>query len=174
MFTDGKSVYSELAKQYITHDKGLFILAPSGSGKTYFVNHQSAVEKHWIDGDLLWIATNADPTGDEWDDDPVLVQEINDRCDIITYQAKKLGFWIMGSSNSSLRPDAIVLPPWEKHIQMIRKREQCDYDGGAKEEDLNGVKAHRGWIARWEAKGVPQFSSIDDAVGALAPKSQFN
>lgn len=35
IFADGTAFYNNLAKGYIRHDRGLFILAPSGSGKTF-------------------------------------------------------------------------------------------------------------------------------------------
>lgn len=169
IFADGTAFYADLSKKYIQHSHGLFILAPSGAGKTYFVSHQT--ESHWIDGDDLWPAAGADPTNDEWESDFALVQEINDRSDIITHQAKKLGFWIVGSSNHHLKPDAIVLPPWEKHVTYITNRESSHYDGGAKQADLQSVQEHRAWIAKWEDQGVPRFDSVDDAVAFLVSKT---
>lgn len=168
VFTDGHAIYEELAKQYITHDRGLFILAPSGAGKTHYVQNQSPDARHWIDGDVLWTVTNADPTDDKWNSDSDQVQEVNDRCDVITYQSKKLGFWIIGSSNRCLKPDAIVLPRWETHVAYIKVREHCAYDGGAKEANLVGVQAHRKWIEHWEAEGVPVFESVAEAAKSLA------
>lgn len=168
VFTDGSAIYQELAKQYITHDKGLFILAPSGAGKTHYVQNQAPDARHWIDGDLLWVVTNADPTDDEWESDFELVQEVNARSDVITYQSKKLGFWIMGSSNRYLKPDAIVLPSWETHISFIKGREHGAYDGGAKQTNLTDVQAHRKWIEQWKAEGVPVFGSMDAAAESLA------
>ncbi len=112
VFADGSAVYSKLAKTYRTHSKGLFILAPSGSGKSYFVNHQAV--KNWIDGDLLWVVTGADYSNDTWDESLEQIMEINARSDIITEQAKKQGFWVIGSSNLFLQPDAIVIPDWIK------------------------------------------------------------
>jgi hypothetical protein len=167
IFADGMSFYAELAKTYIRHTNGLFILAPSGAGKTHFVNKQT--DMHWIDGDYLWPAANADLSDDSWSDDREMVEEINIKSDVITHQAKKLGFWIIGSSNSFLKPDAIVLPDWETHAKYIRNRESTDYDGGAKTEDYGGVLAHRDIIARWEKQGVPCFSSIEKAAAELRP-----
>src|SRR3989339_1217146 len=109
IFTDGSSVYAKLTKEYITHKKGFFIMAPSGAGKTYFIKNQK--EKHWIDGDDLWKAAKAHPKDGWWLEKISLIDEIDQRCDVITVQAKKLGFWIMGASNYWLKPDAIVIPP---------------------------------------------------------------
>lgn len=165
VFADGTKFFQELGKKYVQHAKGLFILAPSASGKTYFVNRQKRAD--WVDGDYLWVASNADLSGDEWDTDFELVQEINNRSDVITLQAKKLGFWIIGSSNNSLKPDAIVLLPWRKQVAYVKKRQQNNYDGGATLEDLQGLVEHRRWIRKWKRQGVPCFSSIDEAVAFL-------
>lgn len=35
IFSDGTEVYERLGREYIRHKRGLFILAPSGTGKTY-------------------------------------------------------------------------------------------------------------------------------------------
>ncbi len=169
IFSDGTDIFNKIAKTYIKHDFGLFILAPSGSGKTYFVERQAKL--HWIDGDYLWDITNADPLNDEWEPNFDLVQEINDRSDIITIQAKKLGFWIIGSSNHFLKPDAIVIPSWSIHKEFIKKRQQLNYDGGAKEEDFEAVIEHRDFIVSWEKQGVPRFESIDEAVVSLSPET---
>ena len=53
VFSNGTAVYNKLAKTYIRHDKGCFILAPSGIEKSYYVNGQQ--ENRWIDGDVLWV-----------------------------------------------------------------------------------------------------------------------
>jgi hypothetical protein len=171
IFADGTSFYATLSKTYIRHDRGLFILAPSGVGKTHFVSGQSDGAMHWIDGDTLWVATNADPTDDDWEDNFSLVQAVNARCDVITYQAMQLGFWIMGASNQFLKPDAIVIPSWETHLGYIKQREGGDYDGGAKEKDLEGLKSHIKWIKHWEAEGVPCFTTIEEAVACLTQSS---
>lgn len=162
VFSDGTKVYRTLADTYVRHDNGRFILAPSGSGKSYYVTHQE--EKHWIDGDVLWVATGADYSNDEWDESLDDIMEINARSDVITHQAKKQGFWVIGSSNLYLQPDAIVIPDWETHLRYISSRENGNYDGGATTEDLDGLKSHIQWIrATWEGK-VPFFTTIEDAV----------
>jgi len=165
IFTDGTEFYNNLSKTYVQHTSGLFILAPSGTGKTYFVTHQKT--NHWIDGDYLWPATGADLSSDEWMNDYSEVEAINSKSDIITHQAKKLGYWIIGSSNNFLKPDAIVLPEWEAHVTLIKKRETNEYDGGATSEDLEQLLAHRAIIARWKEQNVPCFESIAEAADAL-------
>ena len=130
IFSDGTAFFSDLSKDYIHHKEGYFILAPSGSGKTFFTNKQT--QRHWIDGDVLWPMANADNTEDSWTDSFDLVMEVNNKCDVITNEARKLGFWVVGSSNNFLKPDAIVLPEWILHKKHIIHREQQSYDGGAK------------------------------------------
>lgn len=165
MFTDGSAIYESFAKQFITHKKGFFIMAPSGSGKTYFINNQK--EKHWMDGDALWEAANAHPAGPWWLE-PEKIDEIDQRSDIITMQAKRLGFWIIGASNNFLKPDAIVLPHWSTHKRYVSIREKENYDGGATSDRLAQVLSHRRWIRRWVKQGVPSFGSVQEAADFLA------
>ncbi|MBI4276647.1 hypothetical protein HY629_02285 [Candidatus Uhrbacteria bacterium] len=166
MFTDGSAVYRRFARGYITHEKGFFIIAPSGAGKTHFLERQK--ERHWLDGDTLWEATNAHPHGLWWLEPLEAIDAIDQRSDIITAQAKRLGFWVVGASNNWLQPDAVVLPPWPTHARYIRLREKARYDGGATTDRLQGVLEHRQWMRQWVRKGVPLFTSVDAAAAALA------
>lgn len=165
VFSDGTQFFDGLSEEYIRHNRGFFILAPSGSGKTYFVNKQQ--QKDWIDGDVLWPMAGADLTSYEWVDDPGLIDEINRKSDVITNEARKLGFWVIGSSNDSLKPDAIVLPEWSQHREYIASREEYHYDGGAKIADFEAVESHREIIKRWSQKGVPEFQSVQEAADYL-------
>jgi hypothetical protein len=88
MFTDGTEVYKKLTEEYKVHKKGLFILAPSGAGKTYYINNQK--EKNWIDGDVLSLETNAQPDGEWWFENFDIIDEIEQRIDIVTSIGKKL------------------------------------------------------------------------------------
>ena len=164
-FSSSDSIFNMLAEEYIMHDKGYFMLAPSGVGKTYFVTHQK--ENHWIDGDYLWDITGADYLGGEWVYDYAKVEDVNKRCDKVTFLAKQAGFWIIGSSNWNLKPDAIVLPHWRVHKQRIVKRENTNYDGGAKSNDFAGVLKHRKLIAQWVKKGVPRFYDVESAANYI-------
>jgi hypothetical protein len=166
MFADGTDVYKKFTDEYKTHNKGFLIVAPSGAGKTYFINNQS--EKHWIDGDSLWEAANAHPKGEWWLESGEVIDEIDRRSDFVSEQAKKLGLWIMGASNNWLRPDAIVLPDWETHKKYIEQRENNSYDGGATSGRLEQVLRHRKWIGRWEKEGVSVFNSIEEAANFLS------
>ncbi len=168
IFQDGTKVYAELAKKYITHKLGFFVMAPSGAGKTHYVKSQK--EPHWLDGDDLWMATNAHPDGAWWLEGLDRITEIDQRSDIITIEAKKLGFWIVGASNAFLPPDAIVVPDWETHKKWIGIRENTNYDGGATSDKLDQVISHRNWILKWEKKGVPKFDTVEQATEFLSKK----
>jgi hypothetical protein len=168
IFTDGTEFYNALAKKYKQHKVGYYILAPSGAGKTYFVNSQK--EKHWLDGDLLWMGAKAHPDGAWWLEGIDTIQTIARRSDVITEQAKKLGFWVIGADKDTIVPDAIVLPPWEKHQELIRMREKGNYDGGATSADFDQVLGHRKWIEE-SCGDVPRFESVVEATAYLAAKA---
>lgn len=165
-FTDGKDVYKKYMDEYVVHEKGLFIFASSGVGKTHFVKNQK--EKHWIDGDIFWEDTGAHPLIPWWTMGDTYMKEIDQRSDIATMYARKLGLWVMGASQNWLSPDGIVLPNWDLHQQQIIHREQNNYDGGAKSSDFEQVLAHRAYAEKVAQRdNVPIFSSIQEAVEAL-------
>lgn len=166
IFCDGKEILKKFQQEYVTHSKGFFILAPSGSGKTHFVKNQAT--KDWIDGDDLWLATGAQPQNEWWTEGLEVINEVDQRCDIITKQAKKNGLWIIGASNFWLMPDAIVLPDWKLNKQYIKKRENSNYDGGAKSDAFEQVKNHRKYMKQIARKNrVPIFKTIKEATTYL-------
>lgn len=165
VFSDGSDVYEQLGRKYVQHRTGFFILAPSGAGKTYFIERQE--EPHWIDGDEIWSAARAHPDGQWWLEEISVIDEIDQRSDVITVEAKKLGFWIMGASNYWLKPDAVVIPDWETHKKFISIRENANYDGGATSKDLDRLEKTRKWMSRWEKEGVKIFQSVEEAVNYL-------
>ena len=169
VFTDGTSVYKKLSEKYITHKVGYFILAPSGAGKTHYVKNQK--ELHWLDGDEIWNLAKAQPDGTWWLEDIPIIDEIDQRCDVITAEAKKQGFWMMGASNHWLKPDAVVIPDWDRHKELVLHREENNYDGGATSKDLERLKKSREWMSRWEKDGVPIFPTIELAVEHLVNKN---
>lgn len=167
VFTDGSSLFRRYLEKYIVHKKGLFVIGPSGSGKTYFVNHQ--IKKDWVDGDKLWIESNAQPRRAWWTEGLDVIFEVDQRSDVITQQARKLGLWVIGASNYWLKPDGIVIPPWEVHKQYIVERERHNYDGGATTEDFDQVLAHRKSLERQARKGnIPIFQSVSEAAETLS------
>lgn len=171
-FRDDQQFYDTLGTKYHRHSSGLFILAPSGAGKTYFCTHQN--EPHWIDGDELWNASGAHPTGIAWWLGGIdTINRVDQRSDVVTMEAKRQGFWIMGASNFWLKPDAIVIPDWETHVQFIKHREENNYDGGAKSDALDQVKEHIKAIKKWHTEhDVPLFTSIEEAAKTVADSAQ--
>jgi hypothetical protein len=133
-FCEGKAVYKKFLKKYKQHKKGLFIVAPSGSGKTYYVNHQTGND--WIDGDEIWMATGAQPDRAWWTEGPEVINHVDQRCDVTTEECRRLGLWIMGASNYWLVPDAVVIPDFRIQKKYIVKRENTAYDGGATSKDF--------------------------------------
>ncbi len=169
IFTSGQSFYKGFGKKYVQHNNGLFILAPSGSGKTHFCKIQK--EPHWIDGDEIWMSAGAHPDGAWWKEPLETLNRVDQRSDVITMEAMKLGFWIMGASCYWLEPSAIVIPEWETHKKYIKHRQQTSYDGGATEEDHQQVLGHIAFIKTWHTDhGVPMFDSIEKAVSFLTKK----
>ena len=166
IFCKGEEVLKKYKKEYVVHSRGFFILAPSGSGKTYFVKNQS--KKDWIDGDDLWIDANAQPQTEWWTQGLDVINEIEKRCDVITEQAMKEGLWIIGASNYWLMPNAIVLPPLSLNQEYIKKREKTNYDGGAKSDAINQLKSHREYMRKIARKNkIPIFKTISEATEYL-------
>ena len=121
-----------------------------------------------MDGDAVWTAAGAHPNGAWWTEGVEAINKIDLRCDVITIEAKKLGFWILGASNVWLAPDASVLPQWETNKKYVIIREQGHYDGGAKSGDFAQVLGHRRFIRTHAKKHkVPIFKSINEATDYL-------
>lgn len=160
VFSNGTNFFAKLKNKFIYHKKGFFILAPSASGKTFFIENQR--EKHWIDGDTLWESANAHPKGKWWLESLEVIEKIDQRSDIITIEAKEMGFWVIGASNNWLQPDAIVLPHWSTHKKYVASR------GEATPNMFKGILNHRKWIRKWTKQGVPSFQSVKDATDFLA------
>lgn len=166
IFAPGSAVFARFLEAYHAHARGFFVVAPSGSGKTYFVERQPAPD--WIDGDELWIAAGAQPLRAWWSEDMETILAIDQRSDVITAQARRLGLWIIGASNYWLVPDAIVLPDWATHQAYIRARQSNDYDGGATEADLRSVWDHREYLMKLaQEENLPVFPSVQAATAYL-------
>jgi hypothetical protein len=166
IFCDGEKVLKKFQKEYVVHKKGFFILAPSGSGKTYFVKNQK--KKDWIDGDDLWMAAKAHPDDAWWTQGIEVINEVEQRSDVITKQAKKNGLWIIGASNFWLMPDAIVLPDLRTNKKYIICRENTNYDGGAKSDAFGQLIKHRNYMKSLAEKNkIPIFKTIEEAASYL-------
>ena len=168
IFNDGSDFFVDLATKYKKHKNGLFILAPSGAGKTHYIKSQT--ENDWIDGDYLWEDSNAHPDFKEkwWTQGIEVINRVDQRSDVITLEATDQGFWIMGASNYWLKPDAIVIPDWDVHVNYIKHREENNYDGGATSDALGQVKEHIETMLKWHNDhDVPVYKSIAEAVENL-------
>lgn len=168
IYRDGSDFFEELENKYVRHDKGLFILTPSGAGKTYYCNKQQ--EQNWIDGDTIYFETNAEPPVETewWSKGYQVINRVEQRCDVITAEVVDRGFWIMGSINYWFKPNAIVLPPISVLMDRVRQRESNEYIGGLKEEHLDQMIQHIGIIRDWLVKyDVPEYKSIEEAVKGL-------
>ena len=168
IYSDGSDFFAKLENRFIRHKTGLFILTPSGAGKTYFCKQQ--VEKNWIDGDDLYFETGAQPPVEYewWNKGPHVINRVEQRCDVITAEAVDRGFWIMGSINYWLKPDAIVIPTVDTLMSQIKQRQEEGYDGGLKDEHFEQLIVHIGIIRDWFIKyGVPEYKSIGEAVESL-------
>jgi len=168
IFSDGSQFFDDLANRFVKHDRGLFILTPSGAGKTHFCKRQE--EQHWIDGDDLYRETGAQPPLEYewWNKGPHVINRVEQRCDVITSEAIDRGFWIMSSINYWLKPYAIVIPSIDTLMDQIKKRQNEGYDGGLKDEHFEQLIVHIGIIRDWKIKhDVPEFKSIEEAVNFL-------
>jgi hypothetical protein len=166
VYTNGESFFNELGKKYIQHPKGLFIMTPSGAGKTYFCSKQT--EPHWIDGDPVLSDAGAQPLNDWWNEGVPVMERVEQRCDVITQQCVDRGFWIMTSINSWLKPDAIVIPEWDVLMGQIANRQQHNYDGGLTSDQHEQLKKGIDIIRKWNTEhDVPLYTSIEEATTAL-------
>jgi hypothetical protein len=100
IFTDGTEYFNKLGKDFNKHKKGFFIMAPSGSGKTHYINSQK--KKDWIDGDELWETAGAHPKEAWWLMDGDTMDYLDARSDVITTEAKRQGFWVIRNAPWSL------------------------------------------------------------------------
>lgn len=169
MFTDGTVIYNRLAKDYKLHKKGFFIAAPSGAGKSYFLDRQKT--KNWMDGDVLWTVTNAHPSGEWWKQSAEYITNIERRSDAITEEARRYGFRIIGADCNWIRPDAVVIPDWEDHKRYLKERFKSissgNYNGGLTSDNLDAVRIMRKYMRALGKKGVPIFRTFIEATQYL-------
>lgn len=141
-------------------------MTPSGAGKTYFCKRQT--EPNWIDGDVLWTDSGAQPMIEWWNGGVPLIERVEQRCDVVTAESVDLGYWIMGSICFWFKPSAIVIPEWDVLVSNIRSRQTNNYDGGLTEDHLDQLKTHIAIIEKWHTEhGVPKFQSIEAAISSL-------
>lgn len=168
IFCEGTTFFNNVVQRYTVHKTGLFILTPSGAGKTHYCKRQTV--PNWIDGDDLWLESGAQPAGEWWDMGVPVINAVEQRCDIITAQAVDRGLRILGSINYWLKPDAIVIPDWEVLVDQIQRRQDSgEYDGGMTSAHHAQLKIHIGIINEWHTKhAVPKFKSVTQAIEHLS------
>ena len=57
------------------------------------------------------------------------------------------------------------MPDMETHVKYIKYREEHNYDGEMKGDDLDKIKRNRKYFSRFE--GAPVFKSVDEAVNYI-------
>ena len=134
------------------------MLAPPGSGKTYFVDNQPEHARHWIDQDDLFSAL-----GFVWSDaetDPQAFQAQYERADTLSSNVKAHGFRILGSLFWDFPgTDAIVLIPEQQHRAYVASRTDLSWDRVEKIRSVLREQAAR--------NGISIFDSLEEAIAFI-------
>ena len=157
-FTDGSDVYNDFNQEYKQHKKGFVILAPSGTGKTTFVNNQIGIKKNWIDSDSLFGSKSLNI---DWMNSKNEVEERLSylRADYMLEQSKLYGYRIIGSLFYKYKADAVVLIPLNEHIEYVKLRKDLNID---KIKQLRKTIAYHAYYLN-----IPVFSNINSAIEYL-------
>ena len=155
-FTDGKDVVDEFNSLYKKHKKGCVLLAPPGSGKSYFVNKQT--DKDWIDSDIIMGKKSLNV---QWNNKSGSIDEKLGymRADYMLEQCKMYGYKIMGSLFWEYKADAMVILPIKQHRLYIEKRKDLNNNSLNKMRQL--FKNHA------KKNNIPIFNSIEKAIKYL-------
>lgn len=151
----------------IPHIHGRSIIMPSGSGKSYWMEHLQH-GRHFIDSDPLMIHVGAMPPlkgkdfsgGLTWAND---METICRRCDQVMVECKKRGLWIMGATWWDITlVDAFVVLPAElnkKYLEGKKAKGEGFRDRYYEEEVVPYIEG----TIKPEAKkhGKPIFDSIE-------------
>lgn len=137
------------------HPKGLFVVAPSGAGKSHYIKSH----EKWTDQDPF-LAEFGEGKGN-------LSESKLRRADDITFQLKKRGGWVMGATWwNPQHVDAFVVPP-ESTIKS-RLRQKTDkfpdsyYDDEIKPHIENDIKP----LAK--EHNIKIYESFDQCTRALS------
>ena len=133
--------------------RGAIILAPPGSGKSWYVQNQDIQE--WIDQDKL--ITNLGLVWSNKEENPDLFRKQYKHIEELTFWISyHFGFKIMGSLFWNAPPDAIVLLPLAKHHAFVLKRSDLKWERVLEIRStlLNIASKHN----------VPVFDSLELAV----------
>jgi len=157
-FTEAEDIYDDFDKEYRRHSKGAIILAPPGSGKTTFVNNQLGELKNWIDSDNLFgdKGLNIDWVGSHNEKLSYM------RADYMLEQSKQYGYKIIGALFWKYVADAVVILPYEKHLEYYLSRKDLDRTKIKKIREV--------FLKHAEENNIPVFDNIEDAVKFLDNK----
>ena len=127
----------------------MIILAPPGSGKTYFVQQQ-ADPPTWIDQDVDLAARGWDLRQGCYDRDRLL------EADRLLAQERLQGRHILGSLFWEFVPDAVVLLPLPVHEQYVALRPDLTW-----EQVLRVRQCVEDHVVQYQ---IPRFSSLAEAI----------
>ena len=179
---------SGLMAKHHDSSQGKVIIAPPGSGKSFFVknqfnrdifiknknknqnniqnniennieNNRSNIDYIWFDMDSVFWQLNLNWQENEADE--VQFKRTYERADYLIEQCIRLGFNLIGCLYYSYKPDAIALLPKKKHLKYLKTRldlKNRKHIIKLVEDDLQFKK---------QKYDIPTFSSIIEAVNYL-------
>jgi hypothetical protein len=162
MFANGNKIYKKFDKDYVKHKKGYVIIAPPGSGKSYFIrNQRKDKKKDFIDGDIL-----LSQLGVNWKiskfPDPDFVLSYK-RADLMLEQSRQYGYRILTSTFFEFNGDALVLPKIKDHKKLVEKRKDLSW------KYVLQMRKRFEWFAKKYYK-TPIFETFDEAIEYLNKK----
>ena len=141
-------------KKVPVHDEGAVLLAPPGSGKSWFVEHEG--RGLWADVDEFLGAYLKFHT-EAWNTEKhAEAAEKNHylECDKYLQALRDEGVWIVGSLFWEYVPDAIVVLNEAEHRKWVAKRDDLDWASARKVRGFlqkhgreHGVPVYRTWDA---------------------------
>lgn len=162
MLSNGNKVYTKLDKEYTKHKNGYVIIAPPGSGKSYFVrNQKKGKKKEFIDGDILLKQLGADWKKTKFPNpDFVLAYK---GIDLMLEQSRQYGYKILTSTFFEFNGDALVLPKIKDHKDYVAKRKDLNW------KDVFHLRKKFEWFAKKYFE-MPIFETFDEAIEYLNKK----
>lgn len=162
MFSNGNKIYKKFDKDYTKHKRGYVIIAPPGSGKSYFVRNQSKDrKKDFIDGDILLSQLGVNwKLGKFPDPDFILSYK---RADLMLEQSRQYGYRILTSTFFEFNGDALVLPKIKDHKKLVEKRKDLSW------KFVLQMRKRFEWFAKKYYK-TPIFETFNEAIEYLNKK----
>lgn len=136
------------------HDKGFVIIAPPGSGKSFWVRKH---QKDWVDADEIFKDLGIHTK--EWHSTKHTEKEEEKHyrvCDQYLSIMKRAGLKIIGSLFWEYKADAIVLIDKNTHKSYVNKRNDLEWK--SVEEIATFLKKFS------KKKAIPVYTTIDDAA----------